>query len=113
MDTVGIGECYHNSLFSLNTEMLVWKELFPTSETSGPMRKANTALLSFDGQLLTVAGSGPQAPSNPSSVAKYFQRRKWVFTNEQHIFDTERGEQLQFHWHDTYICNGPIKREQN
>ena len=93
--------CYHNSLFSLNTETLAWKELFPTSQTSGPMRKAYTALLSFDGQLLTVAGRGPQAPTNPSPVAKYSNWNEWVYTNEHHIFNREKGEQ-HFHWHGTY-----------
>ena len=67
----GHERCYHNSLYCLSTETLVWKELFPTSKTSGPMRKVGTALLPFDGQLLAVAGRGSETPTNPSPMAKY------------------------------------------
>ena len=100
----GHGKCYHNSLFSLNTETLAWKELFPTSQTSGPMRKAYTALLPFNGQLLTVAGRGPQAPTNPSPVAKYSREEAWVCTNEHHIFNREKCEQ-HFHWHSMHTLH--------
>ena len=90
----GHERCYHNSLFCLNTEMLAWNELFSTSETSGPMRKDDTALLSFDDQLLTLAGSGQNAPTNPSPLAKYSNDIDgWVYTNEHHIFNRESGEQ--------------------
>ena len=93
--------CYHNSLFSLCTETLVWNELFPTSQTSGPMRKADTALLSFDGQLLTVAGRGPKAPTNPSPLAKYSNNNVWVYTNEHHFFNRNQGEHV--FWVTWYI----------
>ena len=88
----GHERCYHNSLFCLSTETLAWNELFPTSQTSGPMRKADTALLSFDDQLLTVAGRGWKAPTNPSPLAKYFSYDIWLYTNEHHIFNRESGE---------------------
>ena len=89
----GHGRCFHNSLYCLNTETLAWKELFPTSKTSGPMRKDVTALLPFDGQLLAVAGAGPKTPTNPSPMAKYSEWNRWIYTNEHHIFNREKGEQ--------------------
>ena len=89
----GHEQCYHNSLYCLSTEMLAWKELYPTRKTSGPMRKASTALLPFDGQLLAVGGKGSEAPTNPSPMAKYSKWEKWVYTNEHHIFNREKGEQ--------------------
>ena len=60
------------------------------------MRKAYTALLPFDGQLLAVAGKGPGAPTNPSPMAKYSYKSRWddwVYTNEHHIFNRGNGEQ--------------------
>ena len=89
----GHERCYHNSLYCLSTETLAWKELFPTSKTSGPMRKAYTALLPFDGQLLAVGGKGPETPTNPSPMAKYSKWFDLVYTNEHHIFNREEGEQ--------------------
>ena len=89
----GHERCYHNSLYCLSTETLAWKELFSTSNTSGPMRKVGTALLHFDGQLLAIAGRGPKAPTNPSPLAKYSNRDEWVYTNEHHIFNKEKGKQ--------------------
>ena len=91
----GHERCFHNSLYCLSTEMLAWKELFPTSKTSGPMRKAYTALLPFDGQLLAVAGRGTEAPTNPSPMAQYMYSKRIgvVFTNEHHVFNRETSEQ--------------------
>ena len=89
----GHERCYHNSLFCLSTETLAWNELFSTSQTSGPMRKVYTALLSFDGQLLTIAGRGPEVPTNPSPQAKYSNGGGPVYSNEHHIFNRERGQQ--------------------
>ena len=63
------------------------------------MRKAYTALMSFEGQLLTVAGRGIENPTNPSPQAKYSNARGWVYTNEHHIFNRERGEQ-----HSSLAC---------
>ena len=57
------------------------------------MRKAGTALLPFDGQLLAVAGRGEGAPTNPSPMAKYSKWIGLVYTNEHHIFNREKGEQ--------------------
>ena len=95
--------CYHNSLYCLSTEQLAWKEIFSTSETSGPMRKVGTALLPFNGQLLAVAGRGSEAPTNPSPMAKYSKLIElWVYTNEHHIFNREKGEQ-RFHWHVVHM----------
>ena len=100
----GHEECYHNSLYCLSTKTLAWKELFPTSKTSGPMRKDGTALLPFDDQLLAVAGSGPKAPTNPSPMAKYTNVGFWVYTNEHHIFNREKGEQpFSMAW-CIYVC---------
>ena len=56
------------------------------------MRKNGTALLPFDGQLLAVAGAGPEAPTNPSPMAKYDYWIGSVYTNEHHVFNKEEGE---------------------
>ena len=85
--------CYHNSLYCLSAATLAWKELFSTSKTSGPMRKDGTALLPFNGQLLAVAGKGPETPINPSHMAKYSKWNESVYTNEHQIFNREKGEQ--------------------
>ena len=84
--------CYHNSLFCLSTETFAWKELFATSETSGPMKKAYCALLPFDDQLLAFGGWGEEDPNNPSSLAKYERYGSGVCTNEHQIFDWNRGK---------------------
>ena len=91
----GHGNCYHNSLSCLSTKTLAWKELFSTSETSGPMRKAFTALLPFDGQLLAIAGRGEEAPTNPSPAAKYSNIIGRVYTNEHNMFIREEGGQFE------------------
>ena len=89
----GHGNCYHNSLSCLNTETLAWKELFSTNETSGPMRKASTALLPFDSQLLAIAGKGQEPQTKRSPMAKYSKWHGLVYTNEHHIFNRAKGEQ--------------------
>ena len=85
--------CCHNSLFRLNTETLAWNELFATSETSGPMKKAYCALLAVDGYLLTFGGIGQVAPQNPSKSAKYETDASGrIYTNEHHFYDWKSGE---------------------
>ena len=84
--------CYHNSMFFLNTDTLAWSELFPTSETSGPMKKAYCALLAFGGRLLAIGGRGNKAPDNPSPSASYENKYGLIHTNEHHLFLLEGGE---------------------
>ena len=86
--------CYHNSLFYLSTETLIWNELFATSGTSGPMMKAYCALLPFDDQLLAFGGRGVASPSNPSPSAQYelHAYKARLYTNEHHLFDLKRSE---------------------
>ena len=90
----GHEQCYHNGLFCLSTEMFVWNELFATSETTGPMKKAYCALLPFHDQLLGFGGKVWGDPSKTSSLAKYEKdvHVPWVYTNEHHLFDQKRGE---------------------
>ena len=88
----GHAKCYHNSLFYLNTETLAWNELFATSETSGPMKKADCALLPFDDQLLAFGGRSEADPTNPSPLAKYEKGAFQTYTNEHHLFDWKIGE---------------------
>ena len=89
----GHPSCYHNSLFCLSTATLVWDELVPTTEHCRPMQKAYGALLAFDDQLLAFGGSSETDPSHPSPSAKYAKSDGgFVYTNEHHLFDRERGE---------------------
>ena len=92
----GHDTCYHNSLLLLNVRTLIWTELFATTDRSGPMQKAYSALLAFDDQLLAFGGyryaSGEAHPSHPSPLAKYEKDGAFVYTNEHHLFDRERGE---------------------
>ena len=88
----GHNSCYHNSLFLLNTAKLVWDELIPTTELSGPMRKLYCALLAFDDQLLAFGGSRKTDPGHPFPSSKYEKSGSWVYTNEHHLFDQKRGE---------------------
>ena len=90
----GHPSCYHNSLFLLNSATLVWDELAPTTELSGPMMKAYCALLAVDDQLFAFGGRGETDPSNPSLLAKYEKDDYWVYTNEHHLFNRKRGEGL-------------------
>ena len=79
-------------MFALNTESLVWNELFATSKTSGPMKKAYCGLLAFDEWLLAFGGQSEEDPSNPSPSAKYEKDDTCVYTNEHHLFDLKSGE---------------------
>ena len=73
--------------------MLAWDELFATSETSGPMKKAYSALLAFDDQLLAFGGKGKTGPGSPSPLAKYEKSHDgWIYTNEHQLYDWERGK---------------------
>ena len=79
-------------MFSLSTKTFIWNKLLATSEMNGPMKKAYCALLPLDNQLLAFGGSGGADPSNPSPLAQYEKDESWVYTNEHHVFDKERGE---------------------
>ena len=88
----GHGMCYHNSIFALGTDNLAWRELFPTSDTNGPMRKSYCAMLPFHNRLLTVGGQGATPPRDSFSSATYEEQDGMTYTNEHHLFDAESGE---------------------
>ena len=86
------GECRHNSLNVLNVDNFTWKELFPTDNTIGPMRKSGCRLLAFENQLLAVGGVGVSLPEDPSPSATYEDSNyMYIYTNEHHIYDREGG----------------------
>ena len=84
-------ECRHNSLNILNVDDFTWKELFATTDTTGPMRKDSSRMLAFHNQLLAVGGGGVSSPKDPAPSATYEKHGKYIFTNEHHIYDTEGG----------------------
>ena len=87
----GHGGCHHNSLNVLNVDSFTWREIFPSTKTSGPMRKGYPRMLSIENQLLAVGGSGVSPPVDPSPSATYDKKRGLIYTNEHHIYDMEGG----------------------
>ena len=87
----GHDECRHNSLNVLNVDSFTWKEVFPSTDTRGPMRKGYSSMLSFENHLLAVGGSGVSLPGDPSPSATYEKGGGYIYTNEHHIYDTEGG----------------------
>ena len=62
-------DCYHNSLYRLNVNSLVWTELSPTTPLRGPMMKSHCGMVGVrmdDGRayLVVVGGWGPHAPAS-------------------------------------------------
>ena len=87
----GHAECRHNSLNVLNVDSFTWREVFPSTDNRGPIRKGYSSMLSFENQLLAIGGSGVSLPVDPSPSATYEKDGNSVFTNEHHIYDTEGG----------------------
>ena len=83
--------CRHNCLNVLNVDDLTWRELFATSDTTGPMRKNGCGMLAFHNQLLAVGGAGVSFPKDPLPSASYEKHRDWIYTNEHHIYNREGG----------------------
>ena len=83
--------CRHNSLNVLNVDKFTWKELFPTSDIAGPMRKDGCGMLAFHDALFTVGGVGVSFPIHPSPSATYEKYSGMIYTNENHIYDREGG----------------------
>ena len=87
----GHDKCRHNSLNILNVDDFTWRELFPTSDTTGPMRKSYCGMLAFHTQLLMLGGNGGSIPKDPLPSATYEKYTDLVVTNEHHIYDREGG----------------------
>ena len=87
----GHEKCCHNSLNVLNVDSFTWKEIFPSTDMRGPMRKGYSRIRSFENQLLAVGGHGVSLPTDPSPSATYEKKGDYIFTNEHHIYDTEGG----------------------
>ena len=87
----GHDKCRHNSLNILNVNDFTWKNVYPSSDTTGPMRKNVCAMLSFQNQLLAVGGLGVSLPVDPSPLATYEKSGDYIVTNEHHIYDMEGG----------------------
>ena len=92
----GHKNCYHNSVYSLNTATLKWKCLAPTtSERSAPMKKFNCGMVHFterDEHLLYVIGGRGVVPFPKQLGAQYKQTGNFICTNEQHIFSLSSSE---------------------
>ena len=83
--------CRHNSLNVLSVDDFTWKELLPTSDATGPMRKSGCGMLAFHNWLLAVGGGGESLPKDPSPSATYKKDGDIIYTNEHHIYDREGG----------------------
>ena len=98
----GHDDHYHNSLYEMDIKSNQWKELFPTSYWVGPMRKARSGMVSFkfnfEDYLLIVGGIG-LPPIVPNPYAKSESLYGEMRTNEQHIFDFNKGWQS-----DNFLC---------
>ena len=79
-------------MIALGTDNLAWRELFPTNNTVGPMKKGYCAMLPFHNRLLTIGGQGATPPRDSFSSARYEERDSVTYTNEHHLFDAESGE---------------------
>lgn len=87
----GHGNCYHNSVHSLNTSTLQWRILTrTTSEQGAPMKKSGCGIVHFNDKadlLFIVGGFGfTPPPESHQCKAQYKQGLDGVYTNEQHIF---------------------------
>ena len=99
----GHDQCEHNNLTALSVDEFIWRELFPTTDITGPMRKSRGGLVAIKNQLLAVGGLAYSAPTNPSSSARYEKYYGGCCTNEHNIYDIENGEyQLSL---TQYVCN--------
>ena len=87
----GHGTCRHNSLNILSVNDFIWRKLFPTSDTTGPMKKDACGMLTFHNQLLAVGGVGVSLPNDPPQSATYINSGGYIYTNEHHFYDTEGG----------------------
>ena len=87
----GHDKCRHNTLNILHVDDFTWKNVYPGSDSTGPMRKGDCAMLSFENQLLAVGGVGNSLPADPSPSATYEKKGAYIYTNEHHIYDTEGG----------------------
>ena len=87
----GHDKCRHNSLNVLSVDSFTWREIFPSTDTRGPMRKSYPSMLSFQNQLLAVGGKGGSLPNVPSPSATYEKGGNFIYTNEHHIYDMEGG----------------------
>ena len=90
----GHGKCEHNNLTALSVDDFTWRELFPTTDITGPMRKSQCGLVAIKGQLLAVGGSAYSAPTHPSPSARYEKGLGAFYTNEHNIYDMETGEYI-------------------
>ena len=82
-------DCYHNSLFVLNTKSHKWREI---DCDDGPMKKFGCGMIHFsingEDYLLVIGGSGPVLAHDTPDQYKYIPDPNipsLCFTNEVHI----------------------------
>ena len=92
------GDCFYNSLHTLNTSSLQWTVLSPvTQDDRAPMRKGYCGMVAFkDGEedlLYVVGGVGP-TPSHhqPGAQCDPVASSDSVRCNEHHIFSLDTSE---------------------
>ncbi|XP_011409493.1 PREDICTED: kelch domain-containing protein 3-like, partial [Amphimedon queenslandica] len=91
----GHDSCYHNSLNCLNTLILHWKELQPTSDNSVTKRAfGGMIVMGSEGgepqQLLVIGGLAPKSATTPYHQFEYIEIPGvdgHVRTNEQNIYN--------------------------
>ena len=83
-------ECFHNSVYELNTEVLHWREVVPDNVDGIPMKRHGCGMVSYkvgdNDHLLLIGGVGPP-PLKIDDRSKYAtvpSNAKFVYTNEIH-----------------------------
>ena len=86
-------ECFHNSLYKLNTLTLNWNEIITTTTDNIPMRKSGCGMISFNTNgkdHLFLSGGVGKTPPTKQRYAQYVpdpNRPNLSYTNEIHCMN--------------------------
>lgn len=106
----GHSGCHHNSLHSLNSVTMKWKEVSSHSSTgykscSVPMKKAQCGMVAFrwrNEDFLFIFGGYGVLPDHHEPQATYIPKRgkpEYGWTNEAHIYCIQSGKLLRCNKH--------------
>ena len=91
-------DCYHNSIFELDTSTYTWTQLQPTDDNIAVMKRGCGCIMSteYEGQyrLLMIGGEG-SLPSQQVPQFRYHQLSSVrVSTNEHNLYDLSTGKTI-------------------
>ena len=85
----GGGLRFHDSLHQLDMDTLEWSQL-----PSGPMKKVECEMISYEDELILFAGRGiPSGPAQPGALS-ITDDLNYKWTNELHSFNVKEGEEI-------------------